>query len=194
VAQRYGYDPETVDVNATMVSTASTASRGLRRQSRSSDPNAQFNLTFCGRTNANFVVRFATQPSANTWSGSPPTGSWRRRGCKGLPTASKAPAPPKSGCPTAITTSGLQGQRLRARVGFRVHCSRPRGAGSHNERPAPRGRLQPIRNSLRYGDDLRRRERAGDLAATRALFFSSATLAVLLSSWVSSSRAPAGTW
>ena len=59
----YGYDPETVDVNGTL---ASNGVNSLREAYVANldphDPAAQFDLTYVGRTNANFVVRFATRP------------------------------------------------------------------------------------------------------------------------------------
>ena len=59
----YGYDPETVDVNATM---ASNGVNNLREAYIAnldpSDPTSHFDVTHVGRTNANFVVQFATQP------------------------------------------------------------------------------------------------------------------------------------
>ncbi|MGD9612228.1 MAG: hypothetical protein AB7V22_04930, partial [Kiritimatiellia bacterium] len=59
----YGYDPETVDVNATIASNGvNTLRQAYVANLDPSDPNAQFDLTYVGRSNANFVVRFATQP------------------------------------------------------------------------------------------------------------------------------------
>ena len=58
-----GYDPETVDVNTTMASNGvNTLKEAYIANLDPRDPNAVFDLTAIGRTNATFVVRFATQP------------------------------------------------------------------------------------------------------------------------------------
>ena len=59
----YGYDPATVDVNGTLASNGVNSLREAYVANLDpSDPNALFDLTSVVRTNANFVVRFATRP------------------------------------------------------------------------------------------------------------------------------------